>query len=123
QAFALRGVRVASDSLSFAVRVVVVALALAALYLFTPYGLATRAASEAEVGALVGGVSPERVAVINWAISAAVAGLAGVLIAPLTPLLPGTYTLFIVPALAAAVLGRFSALTPAVLGGLALGML
>jgi len=42
--------------------------------------------------------------------------LAGVLIAPLTPLLPGTYTLFIVPALAAAVLGRFLRADAAVLG-------
>src|SRR3546814_12382657 len=59
----------------------------------------------------------------NWAISAAVAGLAGVLIAPLVPLIPGTYTLFIVPALAAAVLGRFSALLPAFVGGIAIGAL
>ena len=41
----------------------------------------------------------------------------------LTPLVPGTYTLFIVPALAAAVLGRFSALGSAVVGGLVIGML
>src|SRR3546814_17693030 len=59
----------------------------------------------------------------NWAISAAVAGLAGVLIAPLVPLIPGTYTLFIVPALAAAVLARFSALLPAFVGGIAIGAL
>jgi sulfate-transporting ATPase len=121
--FTFGDVRVVGDRLWFAVTIVAVALALAAVYRFTSFGLATRAASESEVGALVSGVSPERVALVNWAISAAVAGLAGVLIAPLTPLLPGTYTLFIVPALAAAVLGRFSALTPAVLGGLALGML
>ena len=52
-----------------------------------------------------------------------VAGTAGILIAPLVPLVPGTYTLFIVPALAAAVLGRFSAFLPAVIGGFAIGML
>jgi ABC-type branched-subunit amino acid transport system ATPase component/ABC-type branched-subunit amino acid transport system permease subunit len=85
--------------------------------------VATRAAAETEIGALVAGISPERIALINWAISAMVAALAGVLIAPLVPLIPGTYTLFIVPALAAAVLGRFSAMLPAVLGGLAIGAL
>ena len=60
---------------------------------------------------------------MNWALSAAVAGVAGVMIAPLTPLLPATYTLFVVPALAAAVLGNFSALLPAAFGGLAIGMI
>ncbi len=121
--FTFGDVRLVGDRLWFAVTIIGVALLLAALYRFTPFGLATRAASETEFGALVSGVSPERLALANWAISAAVAGVAGVLIAPLTPLLPGTYTLFIVPALAAAVLGRFSALAPAVAGGLAIGML
>ncbi|HEY8525321.1 MAG TPA: branched-chain amino acid ABC transporter permease/ATP-binding protein [Acidimicrobiales bacterium] len=117
------GVRVVADRLWFAVAIVGVSLALGALYRCTRFGLATRAAAETEFGALVTGLSPERVAVANWAISAAVAGLAGILIAPLVPLIPGTYTLFIVPALAAAVLGRFSALAPAVAGGLLVGAL
>ncbi|HVX16532.1 MAG TPA: branched-chain amino acid ABC transporter permease/ATP-binding protein [Acidimicrobiales bacterium] len=121
--YSIGSIHVAANRLWIAVTVVAVALGFAALYRFTPFGLATRAASESEVGALVSGVSPDRVALVNWALSAMVAGLAGVLIAPLTPLVPGTYTLFIVPALAAAVLGRMSALTPAVLGGLAIGML
>ena len=56
-------------------------------------------------------------------ISAAVAAIAGILIAPIVPLVPISYTLFIVPALAAAVLGRFQYLIPAVVGGLAIGML
>ncbi len=116
-------VRVVADRFWFAVTIVAVALVLAAVYRFTRFGLATRASAETEFGALVSGLSPERLAVANWAISAAVAALAGVLIAPLVPLIPGTYTLFIVPALAAAVLGRFSALTPAVIGGLLVGAL
>ena len=45
------------------------------------------------------------------------------MIAPLTPLLPATYTLFVVPALAAAVLGNFSAILPAAFGGIAIGLL
>ena len=56
-------------------------------------------------------------------ISAAVAAIAGILIAPIVPLVPISYTLFIVPALAAAVLGRFQYVIPAVLGGLFIGML
>lgn len=116
-------VRLPADRLWFAVTIVAVAVALMLVYRLTRFGLATRAAAETEVGALVSGLSPERIAVANWALSAAVAGLSGILIAPLVPLTPGTYTLFIVPGLAAAVLGRFSAIAPAVLGGLAIGML
>ena len=116
-------VRIVSDRLWFALTILAVTVVLAAVFRYTRFGIATRAASETEVGALVSGISPERIALLNWAISAVVAGLAGVLIAPLVPLIPGTYTLFIVPALAAAVLGRFSALLPAGLGGLCIGAL
>ena len=120
-AFTVGSIRIPADRLWMAVTIVGVALGLAALYRFTRFGLATRASSETEIGALVSGLSPENIALANWAISGAVAGLAGILIGPLVPLIPGTYTLFIVPALAAAVVGRLYYLTPAVIAGLALG--
>ncbi len=119
----LGSLRINSDRFYLVLTIVAVAVVLAAVFRFTRFGLATRASAETEVGAVVSGLKPERIAIINWAISGAVSGLAGILIAPLTPLQPGIYTLFIVPALAAAVLGRFTALTPAVLGGIAIGML
>ncbi len=121
--YSLGGVRIVGDRFWFAVTILALALVIAAVSRFTRFGLATRAAAESEFGALVSGLSPERIAITNWAISAAVAAVAGVLIAPLVPLIPGTYTLLIVPALAAAVLGRFSAITPAVAGGLLIGAL
>ncbi|MGH9135575.1 MAG: ABC transporter permease subunit [Acidimicrobiales bacterium] len=116
-------IRFLGDRVWFAVTIVAIAAAVGALYRFTRFGLRTRASSESEVGAFVSGLSPERIAMANWALGAGVAAVAGVLIAPLTPLLPGTYTLFIVPALAAAVIGRFTMLLPAVFAGLAIGML
>jgi ABC-type branched-subunit amino acid transport system ATPase component/ABC-type branched-subunit amino acid transport system permease subunit len=121
--WAVGGVRVLSDRVYFVAAVFAIAAVLAAVYRFTRFGMATRAASETEVGALVSGVSPDAIALINWAISAAVAAIAGILIAPLVPLVPGTYTLFIVPALAAAVLGHFTSIFPAVIGGVVIGML
>ncbi|WP_261554374.1 branched-chain amino acid ABC transporter permease/ATP-binding protein [Frankia tisae] len=115
--------RVASDRVYFALTILAVALALGALYRFTRFGLATRAAAETEKGAYLSGISPDRIAALNWIIGALVAGLAGILIAPIVPLVPVAYTLFIVPALAAAILGRFQYLVPAVVGGLVIGML
>jgi sulfate-transporting ATPase len=121
--FTIGSIRIPADRFWFAVTIVGVALILGALYRFTRFGLATRASAETEIGALVTGLSPENIALVNWAISGTVAGLAGILIGPLVPLIPGSYTLFIVPALAAAVVGRLYSLTPAVIAGVLLGAL
>ena len=116
-------IRISSDRVWFAAAVLGVAVVLTVAFRFTRFGLHTRAAAETEKGALVSGIAPDRVAAANWMISAAVAAIAGILIAPIVPLVPISYTLFIVPALAAAVLGRFQYVIPAVLGGLFIGML
>ncbi len=115
-------VRVSSDRVWFAATILAITFALAAAYRFTRFGLVTRAAAETEKGAFVSGMAPDRIAAANWMISAAVAGVSGILIAPIVPLTPVGYTLFIVPALAAAVIGQFTYMVPAVLGGLAIGM-
>ncbi|MFI5881551.1 ATP-binding cassette domain-containing protein [Streptomyces sp. NPDC051554] len=111
------------DRLWFAAVIVVLTVVLALVFRLTRFGLTARAVAESEKGALVSGLSPERIAVANWALSSAVAGLSGILIAPIVPLVPVSYTLFIVPALAAALVGNFTALIPAVGAGLAIGML
>ncbi len=52
------GIRIVTDRLWFAVTIAVVTLGLAMVYRFTRFGIATRAAAETEVGALVTGLSP-----------------------------------------------------------------
>jgi ABC-type branched-subunit amino acid transport system ATPase component/branched-subunit amino acid ABC-type transport system permease component len=121
--YKIGAVLVSANRLWFAATVVVVALVVAGAYRFTRFGLHTRAAAETEKGAYLSGISPDRIAAVNWMISAGIAGLAGILISPLVPLVPEAYTLFIVPALAAAILGRFQGITIAVGGGLVIGML
>ncbi|MCK9925069.1 ATP-binding cassette domain-containing protein [Frankia sp. AgPm24] len=113
---------VLADRFYLAVTVVVLTIVLAALFRFTRFGLFTRAAAESQTGAYVSGISPDRVSLYNWMISGTVAGAAGILIAPLSPLSPSTYTLFVVPALAAAVVGGFQGLVSTVLAGLVIGM-
>ena len=117
------GVNISVDRLLLAGTIIGLGIVLTVLFRFTRFGLATRASAETEVGALVSGLSPDRIALINWMISFVVCGLAGILIAPLVPLQPGTYTLFIVPALAAAVVGRFHSLGWAIAAGLGIGAL
>jgi ABC-type branched-subunit amino acid transport system ATPase component/ABC-type branched-subunit amino acid transport system permease subunit len=111
-----------SDRCYLALTVLGLTLALAALYRWTRFGLLTRAVAETQTGAIVSGVSPERVALVNWMASAVVAGAAGILIAPISPLTPDAYTLAVVPALAAAVVGGFDLLIPAALAGIIIGM-
>jgi ABC-type branched-subunit amino acid transport system ATPase component/branched-subunit amino acid ABC-type transport system permease component len=117
------GIGISTDRLWLAATIIGVGIVLTVLFRFTRFGLATRASAESEVGALVSGLSPDRIALVNWIISFVVSGIAGVLIAPLVPLVPGTYTLFIVPALAAAVVGRFHSLGWAITAGLGIGAL
>jgi ABC-type branched-subunit amino acid transport system ATPase component/branched-subunit amino acid ABC-type transport system permease component len=115
--------RVPADRVYLAGTVLVVAAVLATAFRYTRFGLVTRAAAETEKGAYLSGISPDRVAAYNWIISSGIAGLAGILIAPIVPLIPVSYTLFIVPALAAAILSRFQWVFWAVPAGLAIGML
>jgi ABC-type branched-subunit amino acid transport system ATPase component/branched-subunit amino acid ABC-type transport system permease component len=117
------GVSISTDRLWLAGTIIALGIVLTVIFRFTRFGLATRASAETEVGALVSGLSPDRIALVNWIISFVVSGIAGILIAPLVPLQPGTYTLFIVPALAAAVVGRFHSLGWAITAGLGIGAL
>jgi ABC-type branched-subunit amino acid transport system ATPase component/ABC-type branched-subunit amino acid transport system permease subunit len=123
QVFSVGGAQVPADRIWIAATVVAVTAALAICYRFTRFGLVTRAVAETEKGALVSGLSPQRVAMANWALSTMVAGLGGILIASIVPLTPVAYTLFIVPAMAASLVAGFSGLWTAVTAGLLIGML
>jgi branched-chain amino acid transport system permease protein len=105
----------------------VVAVALGGVLWFfynhTRFGAATRAAASNEKGAVLLGYSPDRLALANWVIAALVAGLAGILVSPVTGLDPSRFTLFVVPALGAALLGNLTSIPLAVVGGLGLGAL
>ena len=87
------------------------------------FGLATRAASENEVGAMLIGLSPNRLALSNTLLATLVAGGLGVLAASITQLDPTALPLQVVPALTAALFARFTSFWIAALVGLAIGML
>jgi ABC-type branched-subunit amino acid transport system permease subunit len=116
------GLVVPSDRIYLAGLTVVVGIVLAGIYRFTRFGLVTRAAVENERGAALLGHSSSRIAAYNWVLATVLAAAAGILILPITTLNPGTYTLFIVPALGAALLGRFSSFSVVVIAGLLIGM-
>ena len=83
-------------------------IVLAAVYKWTKFGLATRAASENEVAAMLGGVSPGTISLTNSLVAAFIAGALGILASTVTQLDPSTLPLQIIPALAAALIARFT---------------
>ena len=102
--------------------VVVLGSAIAALYRFTRFGLATRAAAENAKGAILMGQSPARLGLGNWVLAAVVASVAGVLMSPISGVNPFNYSLFVVPALAAALAARLRSFAVAMAVGIAIGM-
>jgi branched-chain amino acid transport system permease protein len=102
--------------------VIVVTAGLWWLYRYTRFGLATRAAAENEKGAALLGYSPDVIASLNWALGSALAALAGVIIAPVSGLDSGAMPLLILPACAAALLGRFRSFSVAALVALLIGV-
>jgi ABC-type branched-subunit amino acid transport system permease subunit len=118
----IAGVLVPSDRLYLAGITVVLGVVLGAIYRYTKFGLVTRASAENETGASLLGHSATRIAAYNWVLATVLAAAAGILILPITTLNPGTYTLFIVPALGAALLARFTSFPVVVAAGLLLGM-
>lgn len=117
------GQSVPNDRFILAGTVVVVGAILWALYRYTRFGLATRAAAENETKAMLAGLPPERLSLINTVLSFTVAGALGVLVAPMTQLDPTTITLSVVPALAAALFARFTSFGVVVLAGLGMGVI
>src|SRR3954468_729856 len=117
------GLIIPRDQLLVALLVVVLTAALWALFKRTRFGLATRAAAENEKGSVLLGFSPDRLAGANWVLATVMAGLLGILAAPINRSIdPTTITILIVPALGAALLGSFTSFGVTVAAGLGIGM-
>jgi branched-chain amino acid transport system permease protein len=117
------GVIVPVDRFVLAGLVVTVTAGLAGAYRWSRFGLATRAAAENEVAAVLAGLSTNRLSMANTLLASGVAGLLGVLAAPIVQVDSITLPLQVVPALAAALFARFTSLWIALFAGLALGVL
>lgn len=113
---------VKADRLWLAAVVIVMGVALWALFRFTVVGLAARAAAGNEKGAVLLGYSPDRLAAMSWMVSSVLAAFAGILAAPMITLAPTVLTLLVIPALGAVLLARFESVAVATVAGLVLGM-
>lgn len=89
----------------------------------TRFGIAVRAvAQNAETSRLMG-VSLTQVARFNWLLGSALAGITGILLAPLSPVTAATFTLLLAKALTGTLFGGLMSLPLAFAGGIAVGVL
>lgn len=116
------GVAVPRDRFWVLLIVVVVAAALWALYRFTRFGVATRAAADNERFATLLGVNADGRAAVNWVLACVLAGLMGILVNRITGITPNQLTLLVIPALGAALIGRMSSFAVACAAGIGLGI-
>jgi ABC-type branched-subunit amino acid transport system permease subunit len=115
---------VPTASFILAVLAVATTVVLGAVFRYTRFGLATRAAAEDETGAVLTGISPDRLGYLNWMIATALAGIAVILFAGTSARLDPTETsLLVVPALAAALLGGLSNLALTTVAALGIAVL
>ena len=90
---------------------------------FTRLGLATRAAAANEQGATLLGYSPAVLAGASFVLASLIGSLVVILASPMIQLSSGVFTFgFLIPALGAALVGRFRHIAPTVAVGVAIGM-
>jgi branched-chain amino acid transport system permease protein len=119
----LLSVNISYHQLTVVAVAVAVAVGLRILLQRTRTGLAMRAVVDDPELLALNAAEPNRITACSWALGAALAALAGVLIAPLVTLDALTLTLLVVNAYAAAMFGRLRSLPMTFAGGLALGLL
>ena len=100
-----------------------VIVVLVVLFRFTALGLQMRAIVESPRMVELAGLDSERIGMAAWVLSSLMAGLAGVLLAPLYGQVDSnSFTVLLVVAIAGAAVGRLTSLPLAVVGALGLGV-
>jgi len=101
----------------------VITLALIALYRWTRFGTATRAAAENQAHAMLMGLSPAWLSLVNTVLMSLLMGVIGLLAASIADVDSSTLPLLIVPGLAAAIFGRFTSFGTTFVAGTLIGIL
>ena len=96
-------------------------LGLFALFRYTKIGIAMQASSQNQLAAYYMGIPVQRLNGLVWALAAAVAAIAGILLAPIT-FVHANMGLIGLKAFPAAVVGGFGSLPGAIVGGLVIGV-
>jgi branched-chain amino acid transport system permease protein len=118
----LAGVTISHEYVAIIVGTLVLCAVLYAFFVYTRVGVAMQAASQNQLAAYYMGIPVKRMFSLIWAISAGVAAIAGVLLAPVS-LIDINLGFLGLKAFAAAVLGGFGSIPGALVGGLTIGLI
>lgn len=116
------GLVISDVSASIVAGTAILCAVLYAFFRYTRLGVAMQAASQNQLAAYYMGIPVKMVFSLIWAISAGVAAVAGILLAPVA-LIDVTIGLLGLKAFSAAVLGGFGSIPGAVIGGLLIGVI
>ena len=116
------GVTVSHEYVAIIVGTVLLCAVLYAFFTYSRVGVAMQAASQNQLAAYYMGIPVKRMFSLIWAISAGVAAIAGVLLAPVS-LIDINLGFIGLKAFAAAVLGGFGSIPGALVGGVTIGLI
>jgi sulfate-transporting ATPase len=122
QSVVILGARVGEDQLWLLGIAVAITILLTLMYRYTQFGRLTAAVAENPSAVSTLGHSVNRISSLNWGLGSALAGLAAILLAPTTGLQVDQLTALVIPALAAAVVGRMTSLPIAMAAGVGMGI-
>jgi branched-chain amino acid transport system permease protein len=118
----LAGVPVTLDQIIIYSCVVAVVVLGVVVLRYTDVGLCVRAMVDSPAMTSISGTNPQRVSMWVWAVSVGLAGLTGVLSAPIIGLDAGDFTLLMVAALSAVIAAKLRSLPVAFFVGLGMGI-
>ena len=121
QSWTLGGLIVSMEQTAVIVVTAVLCAVLYALFKYSKLGLAMQASSQNQLAAYYMGIPVKRLNGLVWALAAAVAAIAGLLLAPIT-FVHANMGFIGLKAFPAAVVGGFGSLPGAIVGGLIIGV-
>jgi len=126
--FGERNIRIFDASVSVNSITIIVGSSIVALALYiwekrTIFGRSVLAAAEDQWRAALSGIHVRTTLIVSWMVGGALAGFAGLLLGPVVGVFPTMGADIIFPAFIAAILGGFSSIPGAFIGGLLLGLI